>query len=428
METDLPASSSSDNSLPKLIFFLEGQQLDQASTLYQAILQQQIKDHEMVTSTKLWSQVYTLTYRRAVYGHGSPKECSCSVQNSDVSGKVGGHMLHPLFFSSMFDSKLVSHLENSSPTYDILYLLKSLEWVNRFIFHLMFRERIFGFAEGKFDNLDNLKIAVSSVPQNEFVNSKLTEKLEQQMRDTFSVSTGGMPFWCNQLMASCPFLFSFEARCKYFRLAAFGPLLLQSYASASHSDSGGTSDRQVSSSSLPRKKFLVFRNRILDSAAQMMDLYARHRVLLEVEYNEEVGTGLGPTLEFYTLVSHEFEKSGLGMWREDYRSSTSSIGLLTEDTGSVTCALGLFPHPWSSTSEPLEGIQFRVVVKNFVLLGQLVAKALQDGRVLDLHFSKAFYKLILGQVLCGASALQNMLILHASKIFLPNIYLFPLAL
>ncbi|KAH7513016.1 hypothetical protein FEM48_Zijuj12G0151700 [Ziziphus jujuba var. spinosa] len=391
METDLPASSSSDNSVPKLLFFLEGQQLDRALTLYQAILQQQIKDHEMVTSAKLWSQVYKVTYRRAIYGHGNPKGCSCSAQNSDISDKVGGH-----FFSGMFDSKLVSDLENSSPTYDILYLLKILERVNRFIFHIMSRERICGFAEGKFDNLDNLKIAVPSVAQNEFVNSKLTEKLEQQMRDTFAVSTGAMPFWCNQLMASCPFLFSFEARCKYFRLAAFGPLLLQPHAPLSHSDSGGTSDRRVSSVSLPRKKFLVFRNRILDSAAQMMDLHASNRVLLEVEYNEEVGTGLGPTLEFYTLVSHEFEKSGLGMWREGYRS-TSNIGLLTEDAQSVTCGLGLFPRPWSSKSEALDGIQFTEVVKRFVLLGQLVAKALQDGRVLDLHFSKAFYKLVLGQ-------------------------------
>lgn len=36
--------------------------------------------------------------------------------------------------------------------------------------------------------------------------------------------------------------------------------------------------------------------------------------------------------------------------------------------------------------------------KKFVLLGQVVAKALHDGRVLDIPFSKAFYKLILGKV------------------------------
>lgn len=29
----------------------------------------------------------------------------------------------------------------------------------------------------------------------------------------------------------------------------------------------------------------------------------------------QVGTGLGPTLEFYTLVSKEFQKSSMEMWR-----------------------------------------------------------------------------------------------------------------
>ena len=39
--------------------------------------------------------------------------------------------------------------------------------------------------------------------------------------------------------------------------------------------------------------------------------------LLQVYYVGEVGTGLGPTLEFYTLLSHAFQQSSLGMWREN---------------------------------------------------------------------------------------------------------------
>ena len=31
----------------------------------------------------------------------------------------------------------------------------------------------------------------------------------------------------------------------------------------------------------------------------------------------QVGTGLGPTLEFYSLVSKEFQQSDLEMWRND---------------------------------------------------------------------------------------------------------------
>ena len=29
----------------------------------------------------------------------------------------------------------------------------------------------------------------------------------------------------------------------------------------------------------------------------------------------QVGTGLGPTLEFYTLMSREFQRADLAMWR-----------------------------------------------------------------------------------------------------------------
>jgi E3 ubiquitin-protein ligase TRIP12 len=120
-------------------------------------------------------------------------------------------------------------------------------------------------------------------------------------------------------------------------------------------------------------------------------------VALEVEYDEEVGTGLGPTLEFYTLVCQELQKSGLGMWREDASSYTLKTNLQAEETG-IHSFYGLFPRPWLSTQDTSGGIQFSEVTNRFFLLGQVVAKALQDGRVLDLHFSKAFYKLILGKV------------------------------
>ncbi|KAM0991086.1 hypothetical protein ACFX13_009640 [Malus domestica] len=394
MEEQYPVSCSKEDSSSKLLFYLEGQQLEPSLTLYQAILQQQMNEHEIVIGSKLWSQEYTLTYSKAEGQYGTRKECLCSAESS--AEKVDVHELYTSFFSSMFAYDLASDLEKSSPVYDIIYILKSLERMNKVIFHLMSRERICAFAKGKINDLDNFQTAVIPVPQNEFVSSKLTEKLEQQMRDALAVSIGGMPLWCNQLMESCPFLFSFEVKCKYFRLAAFGPLLGQPH-SPSYRDSGVTSDRRLSSGSMPRKKFLVFRNQILDSAAQMMDLHARQKVLLEVEYNEEVGTGLGPTLEFYTLVSHEFQKSGLGMWRDDrgsFTTGTSHAG----DSGILICPFGLFPCPWLGTSDEMQ-IQFSEVIKKFVLLGQIVGKALQDGRVLDVHFSKAFYKLLLGKEL-----------------------------
>ncbi|KAL3531894.1 hypothetical protein ACH5RR_005415 [Cinchona calisaya] len=391
--------STDEDSSPKLRFHLEGQQLDHGLTLYQAIIQEQFKgENDSILSSKLWSQVHKITYRKAI----KPKQ-NCAEQRNfqgrdfSLSNKVRTCYQYASFFSDIFHSKLAGP-NKSSPTYDILSLLKCLECMNRFRFHIMSRERTHSFLEGTIDNLYNWNISAFGIHQNEFVSSKLTEKLEQQMRDPLAVSVGGMPSWCSQLMASCPFLFGFEARCKYFRLAALGQQAVQPNSS-NHDNEGAISGRRQNSGSYPRKKFLVNRNKILESAAQMMNLHAHQRVVLEVEYNEEVGTGLGPTLEFYTLVSHEFQKCGLCLWREDHTALICIDGLEAEDSRTLVSPLGLFPRPWFPGVDKAKGMEFSEVTKKFALLGQIVGKALQDGRVFDLPFSKAFYKLILGKEL-----------------------------
>lgn len=37
-------------------------------------------------------------------------------------------------------------------------------------------------------------------------------------------------------------------------------------------------------------------------------------VSVQVEFQGEEGTGLGPTLEFYALVAAEFQRTSLGIW------------------------------------------------------------------------------------------------------------------
>ncbi|PHU06662.1 E3 ubiquitin-protein ligase UPL4 [Capsicum chinense] len=385
-----------ENIAPKLIFYLDGQKLNHKLSLYQAVLQQQIKaENDIITNSSMWSQVHRVTFRRFVrHKPGCPHSCKHAVHYTPSEKPTAWWQYTPSF-SSLFGSEMVD-LEKSSPTYDILFLLRSLEGLNRFSFHLGSRTKINAFAEGKTTNLGDIKVTNSDLPQNEFASTKLTEKLELQMRNPFSVSIGGMPAWCGQLVNSCPFLFGFDSRCKYFRLVAFGRQSIQP-ESSSHNTAAGTNGRHQNSSGIRRKKFLVHRSSILDSARQMMDLHANQKVVIEVEYNDEVGTGLGPTLEFFTLVSHEFQKIGLGMWRGDHMAHGS---VSVEDKSGITFSpLGLFPRPWSPSAHSLSGLEFSEVLKRFVLLGQIVAKSLQDGRVLDLRLSKAFYKLILGKEL-----------------------------
>ncbi|KAI7724831.1 hypothetical protein M8C21_006945 [Ambrosia artemisiifolia] len=371
ISTEHPQSSRNDGHLS---FYLDGKQIDRELTLYQAVIRHHKAQYDSITHAALWNQTHKITYKKT------------SIFEKISSPDFGCHASWPSALKKLPFTEIGSAVEKSTPCYNILFLLRILEAVYRFRFHIMSHEKMHAFAQGRFSDLDGVRVTdegVLGILKNEFVNSRLTEKLEQQMRDPLAVSTGGMPSWCTQLMATCPFLFSFEARCKYFRLAAFGKPQGQPRIS-SGSDSSIQND-----SPMPRKKFLVYRHQILESAAKMMDLHASQKVVLEVKYDEEVGTGLGPTLEFFTLVSDEFQKPGLGMWRGDNLLDSKIVGSL----------FGLFPGPWSPSVSISNDIEFSEVKRKFVLLGQIVAKALHDGRVLDLPLSRAFYKLILGQEL-----------------------------
>ncbi|KAK1400109.1 HECT-type E3 ubiquitin transferase [Heracleum sosnowskyi] len=317
-----------------LIFYLNEQHLDHKLTLYQAILQNLTKaEQENITSASLWSRTYKLTYRQVVKSkQGCLRLHHPQAPCSQALDKNLAYPQYTPFFSNMFVSDLASDIEKSTPAYDILLLLKVLESMNRFRFHLISRERI-----------------------------------DRKTRTADVGSSIRVPF---------------------------GQRHHQPHVS-SDSNAGGSNSRQQNGSSLPRKKFLVRRDQILDSATHMMNLHASQKVVLEAEFVDEVGTGLGPTLEFYTLVSYEFQKFGLGMWRGDHMSFTASKSFQAENLLGLSTCFGLFPRPWSS--EVSNGVEFAEVTKKYTLLGQVVAKALQDGRILDLPFSKAFYKLILGQ-------------------------------
>lgn len=80
---------------------------------------------------------------------------------------------------------------------------------------------------------------------------------------------------------------------------------------------------------------------------KVFELYGSSSSILEVEYFEEVGTGLGPTLEFYSLVSREFARRDLKVWRDQDSSYPGAY---------VHHPAGLFPAPMSSDLS-IEGSQ-----------------------------------------------------------------------
>merc|ERR1712117_103599 len=121
--------------------------------------------------------------------------------------------------------------------------------------------------------------------------------------------------------------------------------------------------------------------------------------VLEVEFLDEEGTGLGPTLEFFALVAGEFQRCDLSMWLSDDTDLTSDqdLGNGEKPPGYyVIRSGGLFPAPL-----PQDSALCKKVSGLFYILGVFLAKTLQDGRLVDLPLSDAFLKLICGGEVSG---------------------------
>ena len=93
---------------------------------------------------------------------------------------------------------------------------------------------------------------------------------------------------------------------QYFHSTTFGlSRALQRLQQQQSADNPNvTNERELCVGRLQCQKVCVSRSPLLDSAAKVMEMYSNQKTVPEVEYFGEVGTSLGPTLEFYTLLSH----------------------------------------------------------------------------------------------------------------------------
>ncbi|KAL6629350.1 hypothetical protein ACP70R_029115 [Stipagrostis hirtigluma subsp. patula] len=405
----------------KLVFMAGGKQLNKHLTVYQAIQRQLTLDEDdeerfngsdlSNDGNRFWGDVFTITYQKADgQAEKGSQGGSTSLNSKSYSCKSISEAQGVCLLDSILQGELPCDLERTNPTYNILALLRVIEGLNQLSSRLRVQGASDDFAKGKITTLNEFYETGGKVPSEEFVNSKLTPKLARQMQDVLALCSGSLPSWCYQMTKACPFLFPFETRRQYFYSTAFGLSRalnrLQQQQGESNSSGG---EREVRFGRLQRQKVRVSRNRILDSAAKVMEMFSSQKAVLEVEYFGEVGTGLGPTLEFYTLLSHELQSARLGLWRA---SSPSDSGMqrdgssgkelksdLPDDELLIQAPLGLFPRPWPLKTDVSEGSRFSKVLEYFRLIGQVMAKVLQDGRLLDLPLSTAFYKLILGQEL-----------------------------
>ena len=117
-------------------------------------------------------------------------------------------------------------------------------------------------------------------------------------------------------------------------------------------------------------------------------------IAVQIEFEGEEGTGLGPTLEFYSLIGVELQKKYLAIWLcddEEPRKEAEDIGELEEKKAIDKVwnkDRGLFPAPYAPQ------VDIKRVEKVFFFMGALFGKVLQDGRKIDLPINNHVLQLL----------------------------------
>ncbi|KAI8931697.1 hypothetical protein NX059_011342 [Plenodomus lindquistii] len=335
-------------------FSVNDQPLTNETTIYRAVHFSQAQGAE-VSSRTVWGNTHTIKFKRV---QGPPPAESSSLtpppdSKADALGMPASLNQHPV-------------------TSGILRLLSILHSLNA--------------------NLDDIvvdkkeQVKLNAEPLSQFVNTKLTAKLNRQLEEPLIVASNCLPSWSEDLARFYPFLFPFETRHLFLQSTSFGysrsMTRWQNAQPTSDSRHDRHRDERPFLGRLQRQKVRISRARILESAMKVMQLYGHSASVLEVEYFEEVGTGLGPTLEFYSTVSKEFSKKKLKLWRENESSSTDEYAFGKR---------GLYPAPMSAEEANGENGEKRLEL--FKVLGKFVARSMLDSRIIDVSFNPTFFRI-----------------------------------
>ncbi|KAI1074188.1 hypothetical protein F5B20DRAFT_564491 [Whalleya microplaca] len=331
-------------------FSLSDRVIPNETTIYRAVHNTTPPTEEHL-SRSVWSAVHPIKFRRV----------------------PGPPPAEPIGFASSFDGApdvngVPASLSNHPTTASILRLLKIMHDLNANIDDIMV------------ENKNALKLNME--PLSQFVNTKLTAKLNRQLEEPLIVASNCIPSWSEDLARLYPFLFPFETRHLFLQSTSFGYARSMSRWQNAQQEETTRRDRRDERpflGRLQRQKVRISRSKILESALKVMELYGSSQSILEVEYFEEVGTGLGPTLEFYSTVSKEFSKKKLRLWREMDSNDSEEF---------ISGPNGLFPRPLSD-DDPTVG----VIVQLFKMLGKFVARSMIDSRIIDLNFNPIFFRI-----------------------------------
>lgn len=317
----------------KLQFFIGEHPLPYNMTVYQAIRQfgthNGNEPHELdlesdgpMANANMWVQTHQIYYKPYVEPNGeensttSSSGTSRSGQNKKgaKNGKHSPKRKDELWtegkaprphspVDQFLEASLPSSIGLSDASSDTIALLRVLHSISRYWGHF-------------YSLCHPYKPAV---PPQDFINMKLTAKANRQLQDPLVIMTGNLPPWLSSLANACPFLFPFETRHLLFYVTCFDrDRALQRLLDTTPGLNSSDSSERVTPR-LDRRKKTVTRDDLIRQAEHVLQDVSSSKSLLEIQYEGEVGTGLGPTLEFYALVSQELQRADLEVWRGEVR-------------------------------------------------------------------------------------------------------------
>lgn len=336
-------------------FSLDGKVIPNETTIYRAVFLSASKAEDQHTSRSIWSATHPIKFKRM--SGPPPVETSSFAANSEIDSEASGG--------------IPASLAKNPTTASILRLLNILHQLNENIEDVLVAS-------------DQQTISLNVEPPSQFVSTKLTAKLNRQLEEPLIVASSCLPSWSEDLARQYPFLFPFETRHLFLQSTSFGyarSMARWQNAQAEDNRRDRHNERPFLGR-LQRQKVRISRQKILESALKVMELYGASQSILEVEYFEEVGTGLGPTLEFYSTVSNEFAKKKLRLWRDVDGNGSDEF---------IFGASGLFPRPLSA--EEVRTPNGERILHLFKMLGKFVARSMIDSRIIDIHFNPTFFRI-----------------------------------
>lgn len=336
-------------------FSIDDQPIPNETTIYRAVHYNQSEPTE-ASPRNVWSAIHAVKFKRVP---GPPPSESASLRPLSQA------------LSGTDTSDMPRSLHEHPATSMILRLLN--------IFHEM--------NANLDDVIDDSKatIKVKAEPVAQFVNTKLTAKLNRQLEEPLIVASNCLPSWSEDLARLYPFLFPFETRHLFLQSTSFGyarSMTRWQNQTAEESRRDRHRDDRPFMGRLQRQKVRISRARMLESALKVMELYGGSASVLEVEYFDEVGTGLGPTLEFYSTVSKEFSKKKTKLWRENDANENDEFAFGKS---------GMFPAPMTAEQAETEG--GKRILHQFKMLGKFIARSMLDSRIIDVSLNPTFFRI-----------------------------------